>query len=195
MDKWLKKVKSLRKYPKAGLFHLHLSISKEPFIKNLGGVFAGLAYMFKINTWILRTGFLLLIILGGPYRLLPVIAYFLLAIFLPKANIPAHYKRKCESRLPLRHKFYRLHKVGSFGGVLAGIAYKFKLTIKNVRTGVMGLFFIILGLDILNVLPGGFVMIGSIYSFMWIASPSKDTPADYYDVCKAEKVSWRKPTK
>lgn len=64
-----------------------------PKVGWLGGVCAGIAYKFKIQTWIIRLiwAFLMLFTQGGFF-----LFYILFWIFMPSENTPEDYNEVCK---------------------------------------------------------------------------------------------------
>lgn len=67
-------------------------IYRYPKVEWLGGVCAGIAYRFKIQTWIIRLIWAALFFLYG----FGLGLYILLWIFMPEAETPADYKEVCD---------------------------------------------------------------------------------------------------
>lgn len=62
---------------------------------SLGGVCAGIAYYFRIKTWIVRVAFIMLVFLTYGPAILAI--YSILAAFVPKYNhIPSDYDKICK---------------------------------------------------------------------------------------------------
>lgn len=75
MDELLKHIKKLRRIPEKGW---------------VGGVCAGISYLFKIPLWFMRVALMCLLIIWGPI----VVIYFLFWFFVPKLeNVPDDFDK------------------------------------------------------------------------------------------------------
>lgn len=70
-----------------------------------------------------------------------------------------------------KKKVYRFKKVGWFGGVCAGIAYRLKIQTWIIRL-LLTLAFFFYGFGL------------GLYLLCWIFMPKAETPEDYKEVCE-----------
>jgi len=70
------------------------------------------------------------------------------------------------------NKLYRFPKVGWFGGVCAGFAYRFKIQTWIIRCILLFLMLCTQGCFFLA------------YILLWICMPTAETPEDYKEVCE-----------
>lgn len=151
--------RALRRYPRVG-------------IVGNAGICAGIAYQLKTEVLYIR----LILLLGFLTKFwLFGLAYFILWVFVPKAETPEDYKELCDKER--KGSFYRINTNGFLGGICAGLAHRLKVKTLVVRLVWLGSY----------VLFGEFLGMGELpvmlYMICWIAWPEVGLPKDYAEIC------------
>ena len=177
----------IKRFPTVGF---KSELNREISLKEHCGVCAALAYKLRMPTCIVRLSVLATILLlplvlpkflGG----LPVLAYLLLAVFLPVAETPEDYNKVSGWRPAFT--FHRIKGAGWYGGFFAGISYRLRIPSLVLKFAGFTLW---LGFFFAN-------LFGWVHPFYWymviayvvlvVLIPSMEVPSDFQAVCK-EKI-------